>query len=220
MKAIGYTPPKLAERIGELCGHRPSDVAVWGWVNRGRKPFNKKWIKALATIFKVSHGEQFFLSWNVKTANPSWERVQKLLVILWSKCFFGFYFSLSGLFIQSGGFVIESKFVSTVAFLYILKDDIRRNRSQATSTKNPRGTTSGRVSFPVPRDWNWREILGSTDRPVHEKIKKQNEQGRFSVLCEGGMDSYRRALLLPKQWRPEKNVIKKGLQTNLRTPNV
>ncbi len=56
------TPPKLANKIGELAGERPSDVTVWGWVNKGRKPFKKSWLKALATIFKVDHGEQFFLS--------------------------------------------------------------------------------------------------------------------------------------------------------------
>jgi hypothetical protein len=56
------SPPKLADRIGEITGERPTDVTVWGWVNKGRKPCNKKWLKALAGVFKVQFGEQFFLS--------------------------------------------------------------------------------------------------------------------------------------------------------------
>ena len=56
------TSPKLAEKIGHLSGQRPSDVTVWNWSRRGMVPTNKVWLKTLAFIFKVPHGEQFFLS--------------------------------------------------------------------------------------------------------------------------------------------------------------
>ena len=55
------TCPKLAGKIGEITGKAPTDVTVWGWVNRDRKPINKSWLNALATIFKIKHGQQFFL---------------------------------------------------------------------------------------------------------------------------------------------------------------
>ena len=57
-----HTPPKLAKKIGEICKDEPSSVAVWGWVNRGRRPIKRKWIQAIGQIFKITHGEQFFLS--------------------------------------------------------------------------------------------------------------------------------------------------------------
>ena len=54
-------PRKLADKIGKITGKRPRDVSVWGWVNRERKPVNRKWINSLAQIFKVDFGEEFFL---------------------------------------------------------------------------------------------------------------------------------------------------------------
>ena len=52
---------KLADKIGELTSKRPRDVTIWGWINAGRKPVKQEWINALAEIFEVKFGEQFFL---------------------------------------------------------------------------------------------------------------------------------------------------------------
>jgi len=53
---------KLCAEIGRISGKAPTKVIIWNWKNTTIAPKNRGWMKALAEIFKVGHGEQFFLS--------------------------------------------------------------------------------------------------------------------------------------------------------------
>ena len=61
IKKQGLSVPKLSRMIGIVSGETPTPVTVWGWVNRGRVPRNKKWLSALAKIFNIKFGDQFFI---------------------------------------------------------------------------------------------------------------------------------------------------------------